>query len=491
MTTPAETAKRPQQQPPPPPPPPPPRQTALCVNIGAHAAAWTLTWAVALSRGNYARALAYVACVALLRVPMAFGCARLARHVTENAKLALVGVVCGGALTGAFLCMDGAGVLDGGGGGSGGSGGGSGATTALLVTLSAFDPMALLVVFAAQDCLRTRIRADTQSLSVATEASVAVRNGEGVFADAQSARVLGTLLGAALFTGTWISTGSGDGGGVGVAQLAAGALLLGAQVPLLPLDLGRATCAGVRIATVELSETDRTARFIRALPLAIAIDAAVALSLSVAVATWSYQALALWDTLYPGVAAAWAANGASFAVLCVAVGVARTRAMGLDAPLLSLPQRQGQPQQLQGQQGQQGQSPRQPQQYLGLSDASIARLRWRLRAHALVLACAVGASAVLDISLRFETPLHAAISLAVACAAVQVDQLAVQVATRANWRIGGTWVQVALFHALASVRAVLWATGFVLGWYWRERLRVSAIYALPFAAVAYALQSLQ
>jgi len=427
---------------------------SVCLNVAAHAAAWTMTWAVALSRGDYRRAAAYVLCVVVLRVPTAFVCARLARTAAENAKLALVGVVCGGAVAGAFLCMDGAGVL------GDSDAGGTGATTALLVALNQFDPMALLVVFAA---------------AAASAATDARDSGQRLFAAAQTARMLGTLSGAALFTVAWVA------GHVGAAQVLTGALLLGVQVPLVPLDgLGGATRAGASIAAVTLRETDRTARSIAALPVALAVDAAVALSLSIAVATWSYQTLALWDTLYPNSVVAMVANSVSFAVLSCAAFVARTRAMGIDdAPAAAAaaadathaktPQRRS---------------------IGGMSDAAVVRLRRRLYVHALVLAGAVGASAVLDISLRFETPAHAAISLAVACAAVQVDQLAVQVATLANAHIAGTWVQVALFYVLASARAVLWAAGFVAGWFWRERLRVSAIYALPFAAVAYALRAL-
>jgi len=445
---------------------------SVCLNVAAHAAAWTMTWAVALSRGDYRRAAAYVLCVVVLRVPTAFVCARLARTAAENAKLALVGVVCGGAVAGAFLCMDGAGVL------GDSDAGGTGATTALLVALNQFDPMALLVVFAA-----------TASAAAATDAR---DSGQRLFAAAQTARMLGTLSGAALFTVAWVA------GHVGAAQVLTGALLLGVQVPLVPLEgLGGVTRAGASIATVTLRETDRTARSIAALPVALAVDAAVALSLSIAVATWSYQTLALWDTLYPNSVVAMVANSVSFAVLSCAAFVARSRAMGIDAAPSAAavaaadataaathtkapPQER--PWRHTGGSGGGGGG--------GMNDASVVRLRRRLYVHALVLACAVGASAVLDISLRFETPAHAAISLAVACAAVQVDQLAVQVATLANAHIAGTWVQVALFYVLASARAVLWAAGFVAGWFWRERLHVSAIYALPFAAVAYALRAL-
>ena len=103
-----------------------------------------------------------------------------------------------------------------------------------------------------------------------------------------------------------------------------------------------------------------------------------------------------------------------------------------------------------------------------------------------LLLAALACSTVLDLSLRTETPVHALVSLVVACGAIQVDQLAVQTAALANAHVRGTHVDVQLFYLLGGARATVYALGFVVGWFWRERLRVSAIYALPFAAAAYA-----
>lgn len=453
---------------------------AFYANVATHAAATMLVWALMLSRGDYARAFSYVAVVAALRVPLVV-IAYLARahsHPAESARLAFVCVTCGGAVVGVLMVMAAISaddyVKD-------------VAIPMLVVGLNQFDPMAMLVaVFAIAQRHRVQRSAAAATAAAAdagfsmdtaadattttTVAAAAEEEDEAggsgddaaaaVHASAATARTLGTLAGAFVFTGAWITDS------VYAALLGTGAVLVSAQVPLMPLDTGM--CAGAtRVSTLALRATGRAFSSLASVRLALAIELAVALSLSMAIATWSYQSVALWDRAYANwLVSAWVANVVGVGVLVGAAAAARTRAVSI-APTCTGSDR--------------------TRAHRGLAPACATRLRRRLHAAGALLGGAVLVSAVLDLSLRTETPVHVIVSLAVACGAILLDQLAAQVAILANRHVAGTYLHVQLFYVLGGARATAQAIGFLLGWFWREQLHTSAIYALPFAVTAYAV----
>ncbi len=478
----------------------PSAQAWLAVNVAIHSTALALMWATLLYESEYANAFAYAFAVNGLRVVIALvavACDRASRDgggtlVADRAKLSLVCTAIGGIVTGALLCVRGA--LD----------SAPTAVPVLLVGLTLFDPTMGLPVYFSVDASRGATRNGRSVLSAHTAVQRNVR----------TARLIGTLVGQFLFSGALVQNA------FGIVTIGIGLTLIAAQVPLLPLQ---ADGAAARIGHVTLRNGyDRNEPM--CMRDAIFVEIGVSLALAAAVATWSYEAVSLWDNVYPSASVAWAVNVVSALVAGGAVWVSRTRRMRIDdrdEPQIEtlLASASGghyhaSPPPADGTQNVRDQgdlaspersdagatsslsSPHRPLvmdaddhritgsiRRSGLSVARATRLRQRLHVFAFVLIVAMGISAILDIALRSETVVHVAVSLAVIVVAIQADQLADQVALLSNQHALGTHAHVMQLNVLTTVRITAYVCGFLVTWFWRDQLHCST-YVFAFLPVA-------
>lgn len=485
--------------------------TAVYANVAVHAAALAFAWSLLLSEGDYGRAFGYALLVNGLRLLLAlpYTCKPTGAVETlhpDHAKLALVLTGVGGLLTGALLCMRG--VL-------GDTSATVVATPMLLVILCLFDPTAALPVFLALDADRGAVR----------QSRTAGEAFARVLAHVRSARIVGIVAGQFLFAVAIL-------GRIDTApkvQIALGAILMAAQIPLLPLGSTGSSSAvregagASRVAGVRLRETDYGLGAM-SLRHAVAVEMAVSLALSVAISTWTHDAVSRWDHVYNSPDKAWVINAACIIAMIGAVVFSRMEFVRLDtavdAPLLTRAMRTSQhvatprPPLVAEEDtrpgGGDGVSPDDtpasddadgtgiPPAHVRLmghphggrtipvlSEAYLARLRRVAYLFGLVLLMAIGASALLDISMSDESVMHVFVATAVIMASVQVDQLAEQVALAANAHLVGTRVHVFLVHLLAGVRAAAYVVGFLLAWFWRDQLHATA-YIFAFLPLAYA-----